>query len=62
MVTLAAGEAPKRPVYHVDGPGGFTQAFDFNTVDILVRLGLIKWVKTTSSDEWETHFYTAVSA
>lgn len=29
-------------VYVVEGPGGFTETFDKETVDVLVRLGLIE--------------------
>lgn len=42
---------------HVDGPKGWTQSFDDDTVDLLERMGIIRWVKTTSSNGWEVKFY-----
>lgn len=53
----------QEPIKHrtnfVEGPGGFTESFDDGMVDLLVRMGLIKWVKTTSAYGWETKVYRA---
>lgn len=43
----------------VHGPTGFTESFDDHTVDLLCRMGLIKWERTTSALGWETKVYRA---
>lgn len=50
-------DEPKQISYHVSGPGGFTTSFTADEVDVLVRMGLVRFDRTTSSNTWETRFY-----
>jgi len=58
-MTVSTDEAPKRRSNLVVGPDGFTETFDDRTVDLLVRMGLVKWTQTSSDAHWETKFYEA---
>lgn len=57
MQTSIEDDEPKRFALHVEGPKGWTQTFDEADVDLLVRLGFIKFSHVTSSRDWETRFY-----
>lgn len=43
--TLPEAISAAPAVYVVEGPGGFTETFSAHTVDVLVRLGLIRHVR-----------------
>ena len=58
-MTTEHTDPPKHRTNFVMGPDGFTESFNDHTVDLLVRMGLIEFVKTTSSYDWETKFYQA---
>lgn len=38
----------RRYVYNVRTEAGFTESFNADTIDILLKLGLIKWERVTS--------------
>lgn len=54
-----ATETPKHRTNLVIGPHGFTESFDDHTIDLLVRMGLIKFVQISSSYDWESKIYHA---
>lgn len=52
-------DVPKHRSNFVMGPDGFTESFDDHTVGLLCRMGLIVYIKSTSSYDWETKYYEA---
>ncbi len=54
METQADG---RRYICNVSGPGGFTEMFTAGQVEVMERMGLIKWTKVTSTPDAVIHFY-----
>ena len=50
-------DGPKERKYIVTGPDGWTDQFDIDTIELLLRIGAIHETHTTSAAGWETHFY-----
>jgi hypothetical protein len=44
----------------IHGPNGWTESFDAQTVDVLLRMGAIRLVNTTSAAGWQTNFYDTI--
>lgn len=56
------GDGPLERKFIVRGPAGWTDEFDIETIELLMRIGAIRQVSTTSALGWETIFYDTVGA